>query len=298
MNKERINRDDVRQLLSTSMAWSRKSRFMRTLMKPWQMLYPQFLKIIRKSRGFDTSTFWGGRMSVILPEDVSVNIWRYGSPEENVSQFMLELLDEGMTFVDIGAHYGFFSLLGSYLVGKEGRVLAFEPTPTTRRQLVRNVEGNAAYSNIQIFDCAAYDRNSQVKFYDYGVENSAYNSIFGSRKMQGFLQNQIEIDVLTRKADDVLKEAGVQAVDLIKIDAESSEIHVLKGLADTLLRYKPAIIIELGDFEVHGAAKSKEIIMFLHNMNYLAYELDQGKIVRHVMREQYRYCNLLFQAKS
>lgn len=121
--------------LSFASNLSKKSRIIRVANNPWKMLYPKIMKIIKKNIEVKVPTFWGGEMSVVLPEDVSVSIWRYGYFEEDVVRYMLRFLTEGMTFIDIGAHFGFFTLLGSYLVGKSGKVLAFEPTPTTYQQL-------------------------------------------------------------------------------------------------------------------------------------------------------------------
>lgn len=101
-----------------------------------------------------------------------------------------------------------------------------------------------------------------------------------------------------RKIDDVLKGKKFKNLNFIKIDAESSEIHVLKGMIETLKNYKPNIIIEVGDFEVHGVPKSKEIITWLEQMNYSPYEIHNGEIVSHIVRERYEYCNLLFLANK
>ncbi|WP_143311714.1 FkbM family methyltransferase [Candidatus Methanoperedens nitratireducens] len=243
-------------------------------------------------------TFWGGEMSVVLPEDVSVSIWRYGYFEEDVVRYMLRFLTEGMTFIDIGAHFGFFTLLGSYLVGKSGKVLAFEPTPTTYQQLKKNIVCYSNNFNIEIYNCAAFSKETEIKFFDCGLVNSAYNSIFGLRKTDRSSIIKNEITVKARKIDDVLKGKKFKNLNFIKIDAESSEIHVLKGMIETLKNYKPNIIIEVGDFEVHGVPKSKEIITWLEQMNYSPYEIHNGEIVSHIVRERYEYCNLLFLANK
>lgn len=282
--------------LCASMRLSKRKRVVRLITHPWKMLYPKFMKVARRTKEVKVRTFWGGEMTVVLPEDVSTNIWRYSSFEEDVCLFMLNSLREGMTFIDIGAHYGFFTLLGSYLVGREGRVLAFEPTPTTCQQLLRNVTNHSEYPNVETYDCAAYSENTQIKFYDYGLENSAYNSIFGLRKKHSLLNRKNEIVVETRKIDDVLNEKEIRNVNLIKIDVESSEIHVLKGMVETLRNYKPNIIIELGDFEIHGVPESKEIITLIREMNYSPYEVRNGEIVQHAIKERYGYGNLLFKA--
>jgi hypothetical protein len=52
-----------------------------------------------------------------------------GSYEFDKQVFMAERLRPGGVFLDIGAHVGFYTLLGSRLVGDEGKVISFEPCP-------------------------------------------------------------------------------------------------------------------------------------------------------------------------
>ena len=284
----------IRDFLIAS-RFSKKGRIIRLMSHPWRMLYPRFfLGVSRRTKEIKSRTFWGGEMKVVFPETVSMKIWQYGYFEEDVCRYMLSLLKEGMTFIDIGAHFGFFSLLGSYLVGRKGSVLAFEPTPSTFRQLQKNVANYSGHPNIEIFNCAAYSEEREIKFYDYGIQYSALNSAFGLRRKDGasFAKNETKVEA--RKLDNILKERGINNVDLIKIDAESSEIHVLKGMTDTLKNSRPALILEVGDFEIDGVPRSKEIVAWLQQMGYFPNELRDGKIVQHALKENYEYDNLLF----
>ncbi|MCS7263696.1 MAG: hypothetical protein NZ805_02555 [Armatimonadetes bacterium] len=52
--------------------------------------------------------------------------------------FVESFLREGMTDIDIGAHQGFYTLLSSLKVGPEGKVIAFEPSPRGRQNLIWN----------------------------------------------------------------------------------------------------------------------------------------------------------------
>ena len=128
-------------------------------------------------------------------------IWRYAYFEEQVCLFMLHYLQEGMCFVDIGAHFGFFTLFGNYLVGKKGRVFSFEPTPSAYQQLFRNV---ANCPNVQTHNCAAFSEESEMKFCDYGLEKSAHNSVFGTRIKDHSLNAPKALLVRARTVDNVI----------------------------------------------------------------------------------------------
>src|SRR5260370_19378228 len=67
-----------------------------------------------------------------------------------------------MTVVDIGAHGGYFSLIGASRVGATGRVYAFEPYPASFEELQRNIEPNG-YKNIHAVRKAVSDRTGVHK---------------------------------------------------------------------------------------------------------------------------------------
>jgi hypothetical protein len=62
-----------------------------------------------------------------------------GAKEERTSQLVTSFLSNGMTFLDIGANVGYFSLLAASVVGSTGKVIAFEPTPAVADRLRENV---------------------------------------------------------------------------------------------------------------------------------------------------------------
>jgi len=276
-----------------SIKQSKAKRAVRFLRQPLKTLYVRLFRAAKRSREVKAWTFWGEKIGVILPEIVSTLIFKNGYFEDDVCLYMISFLKEGMTFIDIGAHFGFFTLFGSYLVGVKGRVFAFEPIPDTYHQLQKNITNYSKYPNIDMYNCAAYSENIKVKFYDYGLEHSAFNSIFGMRGTDiPFVTNEIMVEA--RKIDDVLRKKGINNIDLIKIDAESSEIHVLRGITQTLMSCKPKVILEVGDFALNQVPKSKETITYLQQMGYSPYEVHNGAIVPHVIRDEYEYGNLLF----
>ena len=149
-------------------------------------------------------------------------------------------------------------------------------------------------SNVDAVNCAAYDRDMDIDFYDYGVLDSAYNSAFGVRKKRGSVRQKNLIHISARTLDGLITEMGYTGVDLIKIDAESSELRVLEGLKETLGVHKPGLIVEVGDYGIESAPKSEEIISWLDKGGYAPHEVSDGNIIAN-KRESYSECrNLLF----
>jgi FkbM family methyltransferase len=270
-----------------------RSRLGRLARYPWRLLYPRLLLRTGRCHALAAATFWGGRMEIVLPEAVSTQIWGYGFFEEDVCLFLLKSLRPGMVCVDVGAHFGFFALLASELVGAEGRVVALEPMPETFARLARNVAVHGSGGNITPLQSAAYSAVTTLTFQDYGPVYSAFNSAFDARLPRG-LRFHGQVHVAARTCDDLIGALALSRVDLIKIDAESSELHVLRGAQRTLDRFRPRIIVEVGDFGLPGVASSSELVQSLLGQGYRAYERLQFEVTPHAPRTTYDYGNLLF----
>ena len=216
----------------------------RLVTEPHRVLRQRLLGLLGRMSEIDAPTFWGGRFIGMLPEGVSATIWRFGFTERAVCRSMLTRLKPGGVFIDVGAHFGFFTLLGSALVGETGRVLSVEATPSTRRMLQRNVARNGC-ANVSILGCAAHARDEPLTFRDFGPALSSLNSAFAARHGAQTAPYE-QVAVAGRRLDDLVAEAELSQVDLVKIDAESSELQVLQGMDQVIERHRPAIVVEVG----------------------------------------------------
>jgi FkbM family methyltransferase len=263
-------------------------KFKRIIKHPYRIYLPWLIQKCGLSQRVRVKTFWGEEMEIILPEKVSTHIWKYGVFEEDVIRFLLEYLQSGMTFVDIGAHFGYFSLLGSLLVGTRGHVISFEPTPSTYKQLEKNVK---KYTNIHVYPYAILDKSRQVTINDFGLMRCAWNSISAPRDKKGDLKVKKEVSVQSRKLDDLF--AGVP-LDVIKIDVEASEMYVLRGMQKILKEQTPILILEVGDIG-EQPINSSSIVSWLMNHGYTPYEINQNnEIVEHIPKKRYTAGNLVF----
>jgi FkbM family methyltransferase len=127
-----------------------------------------------------------------------------------------------MTVVDIGASIGFFSFYASQKVGSTGKVIAFEPEPTSYRALVENIEANQATNVIPIqmglwSECTCKD-------------------ICPTPVLTGssFMNCADGINVKLGRLDRILPKLGITHVDFVKIDAEGAAMHILEGSTEML----------------------------------------------------------------
>lgn len=241
----------------------------------------------------DITTFWGQKMRVVLPEGVSVSLYRYGFFEEELTAIFLKLIRPGMTVFDIGAHFGYFSLLASALVGDNGKVFSFEPTPSTHGVLSHNLRSK---KNVVVTHAAVFSSAGEMTFQDFGVANSAFNTLAGGKltgwQREGF--KSTECKVKTIALDPFFTEIG-RIPDFIKMDAENAELPILEGMQNTLAgERRPIITVEVGDAPDEKDS-SKRPVTFLVERGYKVYEFDRASktLNEREVRSSYRYDNLL-----
>jgi FkbM family methyltransferase len=144
-------------------------------------------------------------------------------------------LRPGMTFIDVGANKGDFTLLAARLAGNSGTVISIEPAPENHSVLQRSIELND-YTNIRVLQVALSDRD--------GTANLQIGSTSGSHTLSPEFNGLRTVAVPTRTLDGVVAEQQLGSVDMIKIDVQGLELAVLRGAAQTL-RANPGIILLL-----------------------------------------------------
>jgi FkbM family methyltransferase len=237
------------------------------------------------------ATFFRRPMLVVLPEVVSVSIWRYGVFEYDVAFYILSLLRAGDTFIDVGGHFGFFSMLGRELVGAEGWVVTFEPMPDTRSILEENMRRFAALAHHRVVPAAAGAAPSKLPFKDFGLAGSAYATSTVERSKSVVQQGEVEVDV--RTIDSVVEDLDLTTCRLIKIDAENAEHDVVQGALGAIRRLRPAVIIETGDIDEEGGSSTRKVVDVLIGEGYQPFEFHDWTIRPHAVTESYGYQNLL-----
>jgi FkbM family methyltransferase len=228
-------------------------------------------------------TFWGDTITVMLPETVSGQIVADSYFEKHETLALLKLLRPGMTFFDVGAHVGYFSLLAAHLVGDTGQVHSFEPTPRTFRLLAENAK---RHPNITVNNLAVYSHADELVFNDFGATGFAFNSFFPARVPGGRAVPEVKHRIQTISLDDYVAKTGVRP-DLIKIDAESAEYQIIQGMRNTLRTLRPFFMIEVGDLDLPGVRPCEEIIEFACSHGYAPLMFIDGDLKPHTVQKRY-----------
>lgn len=193
-----------------------------------------------------TDTFFNEKMCVMLPSstDIYLTGGKSHDSEIRLARFLIEHLDAKDTFIDVGAHYGYFTLLASQIVGSQGKVFAFEASPRNYEILFKNTHQK---KNITSLNLAISNEDSVINFYEFPNLYSEYNTIdieqFENESWFGdYKPDSVEIQCI--QLDDFLRNYNLRP-KIIKIDVEGAEAKVIEGLKIHLSSsYNPVIVME------------------------------------------------------
>jgi FkbM family methyltransferase len=176
-----------------------------------------------------------------------------GIPELPMINFIRTVASPGRTFVDVGAHIGFYTM---GLAPSFERVIAFEPSRLQYGWLKRNQLLNA-YDHVACehvaLGGAAGTATLNVLSYEGGLNTLAPEV---ASRMTILDQYEVPVDVLDRR--------GMTDVDLIKIDVEGFEIEVLSGATLTINASRPVILIEVWV----DVCRRREVQAVMNDLNY------------------------------
>jgi amino acid adenylation domain-containing protein/FkbM family methyltransferase len=176
-------------------------------------------------------------------------------------------LSEGDCIFDVGANIGLFTLFAYQECGAAARVYSFEPIPSTFERL-RN---NATLYGVgaKLYNCGLSNRTGEATFTFY-PQWSASSGVYADlgeeqEALRAFLRNQSEVVAeyaeqlvegryqservvcQLRTISEIIREEGIERIDLLKLDAEKSELDVLEGIAPEDWSKVRQIVIEVHD---------------------------------------------------
>lgn len=165
----------------------------------------------------------------------------FGDLEPSVQEAMVRHLSPGGVLYDIGANVGFFSLLGARLVGRDGRVYAFEPVPENGDAVELNARLNGL-DTISVTRRAVGRAAGRARLQI--VRDASWSKLeqYGSHPE---VTDVVEVDVVA--IDDLVRAGELRPPTVVKVDVEGAELAVLEGMQETLAKHRPVLICELHD---------------------------------------------------
>jgi FkbM family methyltransferase len=190
--------------------------------------------------------------NIYFPENdasISDEINRRGCWEEKEIMWMFKNLSKNMICINVGANVGYHACILSKIVGKNGKVFAFEPNPKLFEALYKNTN-NQKNKNIEIIEKAAGSKEDN-KYLFLNDLNCGDNRLFDPKIVPEREKNNlwsgfgfdektqsVEIDVVP--IDSIID----QKIDFVLIDAQGWEYEVIRGMKKIIENSKPKMIVE------------------------------------------------------
>ncbi len=169
-----------------------------------------------------------------------------GTFERAERMFVRAFLKPGMTFLDIGAHHGLYSLIAARCVGATGRVIAFEPSPRERKKLEAHLALNRT-TNVAVEDLALGACGGETDLF-LGLDGG-FNTLSSAAAQGGVAKIPVRVMAL----DEYLASANLPRIDLVKLDVEGGELEIFEGARRVLERKpRPVILCEVDDQRTRG----------------------------------------------
>jgi FkbM family methyltransferase len=202
-----------------------------------------FNRLIAKE-GTRSATVFGSRVELDLSDLIQRQVY-LGVYEREETNRVLSYLRPGMTFLDVGANIGYYTLMAASRVGPGGRVIAVEPSPYAVERLEKAVRENGL-AQVKVVRGGLGSCASELKLFVPAPGNHT-PTMLGE---DGAPAHVVSVKTL----DSCLADWGVETIDLMKMDVEGFEPRVLEGAASALAAGRiRAILCEFNDYWLRRA---------------------------------------------
>ena len=153
--------------------------------------------------------------------------------------FFRKHVRQGMTCIDVGAHFGLFSVYMAKF--SEGTVYSFEAAPGTFKILLKVIELNKFSDRIKPINAAVSNCNGKAAFFIGDQVGTPSNSLVNDLNPD-FPKKTDYVELVS--LDDFASRQNIK-FDFLKIDAEGAEFEVLQGARDSIVLDRPFIILSV-----------------------------------------------------
>jgi FkbM family methyltransferase len=218
----------------------------------------------------------GIRLRCDLRDELAATIFYRGWVDRELETWLSRWLRPGDTYVDVGAHIGFYVSLALAAIGPSGRVIAFEPLDESYEKLSMSVrEVSDRYPNIEIHRTAVGAAPGEATLFRPAAawRHQTYRASLVASENRTPAER---VPVVT--LDNALETTSCR---LLKIDVEGSEVDVLRGAQSFLSqRQAQAILVELNPEALRAAGTtSAEVVTALAVHGYRPHEFEAARLV-------------------
>ena len=152
--------------------------------------------------------------------------------EPSLFGFLKRTIRPGDVILDVGAFVGIYAVLAGRWSGPRGRVVAFEPTPSSAAVARRHFAFNGlGPERVQLVEDAVSDRATRATLHRYDSHAMPYVNSLAAAVDTDAPPATIDVAVVT--IDEVCRELNVVPT-VIRMDVQGAEVHALRGARETI----------------------------------------------------------------
>jgi FkbM family methyltransferase len=228
--------------------------------------------------------FWWSRL--VPYHDDRRGFLDYWGHDAGDLRFLWKVLRPGMTFIDIGANQGIYSLVAGKKLRTCGSVVAFEPSLREHQRLELHFRWNGMSSPSARAERLALSATASARtFFQVASGDTSRNGFRAPATSDPV--NEITVESTT--LDEYVSAGELTNLDVIKVDVEGGELDVLRGARRAISRFRPIFICEVLDAATGPwGYPAREIVSALAAQDYSWFDVnDEGSLAPHQAQREY-----------
>jgi len=227
----------------------------------------EMFKVVRRITTPEYFEVFGNKLYIHKSDDMNLVIQQKTYEKETRDMIIKELRKDDIV-VDCGANIGYFSLFMAELVGKNGKVIAFEPEPSNFKLLKHNIKVNN-YENIIPMPFAVSDK--------LGSTNLKLESTVAHYLTEEKTKDSIQVDAITL---DSYFENYQKKIRLVKMDVEGYESEIINGMRNMIKNNDLRLVVEFSNYtQMHTNHKPVKLLELIDELGFEILNLQTNKMI-------------------
>lgn len=226
----------------------------------------EMFKVVRRITTPEYFEVFGNKLYIHKSDDMNLVIQE--NYEKETTDMIIKELRKDDIVVDCGANIGYFSLFMAELVGKNGKVIAFEPDPSNFKLLKHNIKVNN-YENIIPMPFAVSDK--------LGSTNLKLESTVAHYLTEEKTKDSIQVDAITL---DSYFENYQKKIRLVKMDVEGYESEIINGMRNMIKNNDLRLVVEFSNStQIRTNHKPVKLLELIDELGFEILNLQTNKMI-------------------
>lgn len=266
------DREEIRQEIKYVLDELQQPKWLRIFKKPTKYLLLKYASFVNSILNYSGSLqtvklIFGSDFNLRLPSNADVYLYgcRATPSDLALSLLIINASERFTNLIDVGAHYGFFSLLYSKV--SKFRVYAIEPSLGTYQVLKKNCQD---HPGITTFNSLIHENQKTHQFYEFPTKYSEYNTTSLNKFHAKNIWSSKKISTIRKVVSTTLDKLLINSIHkkaIIKIDTEEDSLSIVKGASKIIEEFHPVFIIRYW-YKSRNNKEQTDAIKYLTNLGY------------------------------